>query len=167
MAILDALTIKALGTSTRQQIVKMLSKRPYTASELAKSLGKHVTTIGEHLEVLEKTGLVARKEGNSKWVYYILTHKGEGLMKPNYSWAIVIGSFFSLFIGSYFLYPTASYVMQESKAAVPAAAGDALTVAQEIVGLNIILGYALIGIAILGFAYLGIKHLRAGTLTKR
>ena len=88
--VLDKNTIKALGADARQDIMKMLAKRPYTASELAKITRKHVTTITEHLEVLEKSGLVKKKDSTNKWVYYTLSDKGEHLFKPQfYSWVIV------------------------------------------------------------------------------
>ena len=56
--ILDKKMLKALSTETRQEIIKMLLKRPYTASELSKMLNRHVTTITEHLNILEKSGLI-------------------------------------------------------------------------------------------------------------
>ena len=60
--VLDSKTLKALSSETRQEIIKYLSKRPYTASELSKITKKHVTTITEHLDTLEKSGLVQKKE---------------------------------------------------------------------------------------------------------
>ncbi|MFH0948946.1 MAG: winged helix-turn-helix domain-containing protein [Candidatus Aenigmatarchaeota archaeon] len=88
---LDKETLKALSTDTRQEIIKLLSKRPYTASEISKHMAKHVTTIAEHLEVLEKSGLIKRKESENKWVYYELTGKGEKIFKPTYyTWIITI-----------------------------------------------------------------------------
>src|SRR3989338_8843355 len=88
--VLDKDTIKALSTETRQEIMKMLAKRPYTASEIAKLTKKHVTTVGEHLDVLEHTGLVKKKESTNKWVYYELTDKGEHLFKPGFYTFIVV-----------------------------------------------------------------------------
>ncbi|MFC2142889.1 winged helix-turn-helix domain-containing protein [Candidatus Aenigmatarchaeota archaeon] len=101
---LDRDSLKALSTDTRQDIVKLLSKRPYTASELSKLLKKHVTTITEHLEILEKSGLIKRKDSKNKWIYYELSNKGEKIFKPTYytwvitlSLALVIMVFVSLF----------------------------------------------------------------------
>src|SRR3989344_2493345 len=88
--VIDRQTLKALSTDTRQEITRLLSKRPYTASELAKILNKHVTTITEHLYVLEKSGVVRRKESTNKWVYYTLTDKGEKFFKPYYTWIIAL-----------------------------------------------------------------------------
>ncbi len=88
--ILDKNTIKALAVEQRQEIMKFLAKRPYTASEIAKLTGKHVTTITQHLDVLEGSGLVKKKDSDNKWVYYTLAEKGERLFKPQfYSWVIV------------------------------------------------------------------------------
>jgi len=88
---LDRSSLKALSTDTRQDIVKMLSERPHTSSEIARKLGKHVTTITEHLNVLEKANLIIRKESTNKWVYYTLTQKGEKIFKPaNYTWVITL-----------------------------------------------------------------------------
>ncbi len=99
--ILDKDTIKALSTETRQEIMKMLAKRPYTASEIAKITRKHVTTVTEHLSVLEHTGLVKKKESTNKWVYYELTDKGEHLFKPGfYTFVVVLSvSLVLMFVG--------------------------------------------------------------------
>jgi DNA-binding transcriptional ArsR family regulator len=110
--VLDRETIKAISTDTRQDIMKMLAKRPYTASEISKITGKHVTTVTEHLVVLEKSGLIRKRESTNKWVYYELTDKGEHLFKPQfYSWVVVLSlsvvfmfvGFLRLFEGSIFL----------------------------------------------------------------
>src|SRR3989338_804231 len=99
--VLDKDTIKALSTETRQEIMKMLAKRPYTASEIAKLTKKHVTTVGEHLDVLEHTGLVKKKESTNKLVYYELTDKGEHLFKPGfYTFVVVLSvSLVLMFVG--------------------------------------------------------------------
>jgi DNA-binding transcriptional ArsR family regulator len=99
---LDKGSIKALSAETRQEIVKLLKNRPYTASELSKKLGKHVTTVSEHLNTLEKSDIVFKKDTGNKWRYYDLTNKGQKLFKPQfYSWVLtlaisVVGIFFGL-----------------------------------------------------------------------
>lgn len=99
--VLDKKTIKALGADARQDIMKLLTKRPHTASEISKITGKHVTTITEHLTVLEKSDLVRKKDSTNKWVYYTLTDKGEHLFKPQfYSWVVVFSlSIVFIFVG--------------------------------------------------------------------
>lgn len=99
--ILDKKTIKALGADARQDIMKLLAKRPHTASEIAKATGKHVTTVTEHLNVLEQSNLVRKRDSTNKWVYYTLTDKGEHLFKPQfYSWVVVFSlSAVFIFVG--------------------------------------------------------------------
>src|SRR3989338_5655783 len=98
---LDSKTLKALSSETRQEIIKYLAKRPYTASEMSKITKKHVATITEHLDTLEKSGLGQKKEGK-KWVYYNLSEKGEKLLKPQYySWVVVLSlSLLAFFLGA-------------------------------------------------------------------
>lgn len=98
---IDKETIKAFGSDTRIQILKRLQERQMTASELSKILGKHVTTVTEHLEVLENKKLVHRIERpGRKWIYYKLTGTGEKFTKPashNFVFGILgsVGAIFS------------------------------------------------------------------------
>src|SRR3989344_4584908 len=111
---LDSKTLKALSSETRQEIIKYLAKRPYTASEMSKITKRHVTTITEHLDTLEKSGLVQKKEDEHKWVYYSLSGKGEKLFKPQYySWVVVLSlSLIALMIGTQqFLHIQTSQIM--------------------------------------------------------
>lgn len=123
--VLDKSSLKALGSETRQEILKLLSKRPYTASELSRLLGKHVTTIAEHMGTLESSGLVLKREGSSKWVYYTLTPKGEKMFRPQYySWTLLLAlSVVSIIAGlgriSSSQYGVASRVMESAKDAAP------------------------------------------------
>lgn len=58
---------QALGDPTRRAILDRLSQGPATVSRLAEPLGVTVTAIGQHLQVLEETGLVrTRKEGRTR-----------------------------------------------------------------------------------------------------
>ena len=59
---LDRKTLKALSVETRQDIIRLISNRPHTASELSKKTGKHVTTITEHLDLLAESKLIERLE---------------------------------------------------------------------------------------------------------
>ena len=97
--IMDRKTIKALSTDTRLEITKLLSKRPYTASELSRILNKHVTTVKEHLDLLEKSNLIKREKTDNKWIYYTLSDKGSKIFKPmHYTWTIVIVFFLFIII---------------------------------------------------------------------
>ncbi len=100
---LDKKTLRALSVETRQEIVRLLSKRPYTASELSKKLGKHVTTVSEHLRLLQDAGLIQKNPNGHKWIYFTLAEKGEKIFKPQlYSWVVVLAlSFIMVFFGVY------------------------------------------------------------------
>ncbi|MBI2579223.1 MAG: winged helix-turn-helix transcriptional regulator [Candidatus Aenigmarchaeota archaeon] len=180
MEIMDSVTLKALNTSTRQEIIKHIARRPYTASELSKILDKHVTTVAEHLGVLEKSGLVYRQEGN-KWVYYKLTQKGESLLKPNYSWAVMFSMFFLIAAAGTYLYTSSQDVFMAMDAVT--GAQESATAAQKVspaeqsapaeppapepMNPDAILGLVLTFIGITGITYVAIRNLRAKTLTNQ
>jgi DNA-binding transcriptional ArsR family regulator len=114
--VLDNNTIKALAVEQRQKIMKLLAKRPYTASEIAKITSKHVTTITQHLDVLERSGLIKKKDSSNKWVYYTLSDRGERLFKPQfYSWVIVFSiSIVLMSIGMLRLFSPIDYEMAQT-----------------------------------------------------
>jgi len=165
--VLDRESLKALSTETRQDIIKHLSKRPYTASELAKIMNKHVTTISEHLSILEKSGLIQRKQSKNKWVYYALTTKGEKLFKPNiYTWVVVLSlSLLCLFGGLYSIFSihSSSFSAQTAEKAEGSRELIATTVNQSAPNNSIAytdytltygIGIILIIVAIVGIGYL-------------
>jgi len=156
--VLDRDSLKALSADTRQEIVKLLEKRPYTASELSRKLNKHVTTVSEHLLLLEKSGLIRRKDSGNKWIYYMLTNKGEKIFKPAYySWVVILSiSVLALVFGVQQLF-SAGTVGESYKAPTMEQARD---VALRSPDTGMVLGMILIIIAIIGFVYLIIKKLR-------
>ena len=159
--IMDKQTIKALGADARQDIMKLLAKRPHTASELAKITRKHVTTISEHLEVLERSDLVRKKSSTNKWVYYELTDKGTHLFKPQfYSWVIVFSlSVVFVFVGMLrlFRFETGDARTMAGKEALQATAPTADTSYVATAPVDYI-AYALIILGIIGLAYLAYRH---------
>lgn len=164
METLDKPALKALTTSTRQEIMKLLAKRPYTASELSKILGRHVTTVAEHLEVLEKSGLAQRKEG-SKWVYYSLTQKGVNLFKPSYSWSVVFSLSCVLLLAGGWLYAFSGQSAVEQRMTQEAAKITAPAVAaQRAAEAGAAIGILFIVLGIAGFAYLAIQRLKGRSL---
>jgi DNA-binding transcriptional ArsR family regulator len=50
--------LQALGDPTRRAIVERLSERPHSVSGLAEPLDITLTAVGQHLQVLEESGLV-------------------------------------------------------------------------------------------------------------
>ncbi|MBI4019400.1 MAG: winged helix-turn-helix transcriptional regulator [Candidatus Aenigmarchaeota archaeon] len=113
--VLDKDSLRALSAGTRQEIVKLLKGRPYTASELSKITGKHVTTISEHLDTLCKSGIIEKNDTGNKWLYYKLSGKGEKLFKPQYySWILVLAiSVFGIFFGLSGMFGMQEYVLED------------------------------------------------------
>ncbi len=158
--ILDKQTIKALSADARQQMMKLLANRPYTASEISKLTGKHVTTIGQHLNVLEKASLVCKKP-NHKWIYYELTEKGERLFKPKfYSWVIVFSlSIVLMFVGTLRLFRFETmFDTYTAKESAPLLAQGAM--AADVVQVDYV-SYGLIILGAIGLIYLAYRNLKA------
>jgi len=68
--------LRLLLNRNRIEILRILHRRKYTASELAKLLNLSVPTVLYHLSLLESGGFVKRHDSGRKWVYYELTEKG-------------------------------------------------------------------------------------------
>ncbi len=79
---LDLNSFKALASETRVDLLKKLSLRRATASELAASEHISVQAISEHLEKMKDAGLVRKIDEGRKWIYFELTDKGRALIKP-------------------------------------------------------------------------------------
>lgn len=79
---LDKETFKALASGTRVDILKLLGQRRHMQTEIAAVLSLSTPTVKEHLDALEKAGLVERHEEGRKWKYYSLSKKGKGVLNP-------------------------------------------------------------------------------------
>ena len=53
-----ARVFEALGDPTRRAIIEKLAERPHSVSGLAKPLNITLTAVGQHLQLLEESGLV-------------------------------------------------------------------------------------------------------------
>jgi len=81
--VVDKALLKAIGAESRINILKSLTKRRKTQSELAHELGLSPPTVLEHLNQLADADLVEKFEEGRKWKYYALTKKGKGLVSPS------------------------------------------------------------------------------------
>lgn len=79
--VLDKDTFKSLASDTRINILKEVFKKAKTQSELAEIMNLSVPSIKDHLNSLEKSGLI-EKDDSRKWKYYSLTSKGEYILRP-------------------------------------------------------------------------------------
>jgi DNA-binding transcriptional ArsR family regulator len=82
--------IKALSSDTRVMMLKSLVERRKMPSELSRELKLTPSTIVEHLQVLERSGLIKKIETGHKWRYYELTEKGRSLVKPRFPMQFVV-----------------------------------------------------------------------------
>lgn len=80
--LIDRQTLKAIAVDTRLSILKHLSKRNYTLSELSSLLGLRPPTLKQHLDSLLAADLVKKLDSENKWKYYTLTEKGRRLVEP-------------------------------------------------------------------------------------
>ena len=92
--VLEQGAFKALASPTRISILKTLSQRRHTQSELAAVHKLSIPTVKEHLTALEHGGLVNRYDEGRKWIYYGLSEKARCILDPERKrlW-IVLGMF--------------------------------------------------------------------------
>ncbi|MBI4450362.1 winged helix-turn-helix transcriptional regulator [Candidatus Woesearchaeota archaeon] len=81
--VLDQKTFKALAAETRVSILKTLNKRRHTQTELSAVLNMSVPTVKEHLDAMEKAGLVKMADEGRKWKYYDLTEVSRCILEPD------------------------------------------------------------------------------------
>jgi len=80
--LIDRETLKAIAVDTRINILKILSKKSYTLSDIADMLGLGASTVKEHLDILVKANLIKKEKTERKWKYYSLTFKGRRFIEP-------------------------------------------------------------------------------------
>ncbi|MEM4707153.1 MAG: winged helix-turn-helix domain-containing protein [Candidatus Anstonellales archaeon] len=124
--IVDRELLRAIDADTRINILKSLYKRRKTQSELSEELKLSPPTVLEHVEKLERAGLVKRIEEGRKWKYYELTPKGRKLISPERKpiTAIIMLAVGLLFIWyALFVSPSASVKQESSGMALKAMDG--------------------------------------------
>ncbi len=109
---MDSITLsgnefKALASETRTSIIKHLQQRNHTLSELSKKTNLSAPTVKQHLEILEKAGLVQQMDNGRKWKYYSLTRKGENITsseEPKNILIVLAANFIVLASATYFFF---------------------------------------------------------------
>ena len=79
---LDKDIFDALASEIRIEILKRLDERAKTISEISRETQFYKSAVHRHLSILMENGLVERKDGAHKWVYYCLTIKGKKILNP-------------------------------------------------------------------------------------
>src|SRR2546426_10750103 len=72
----------ALASTDRVRILRALEAHQMTGTEVAAHLAMSKSTAFKELSRLEEAALVARIEGNRKWVYYRLTETASRILHP-------------------------------------------------------------------------------------
>jgi len=131
---LDKETFKALASTTRVDVLKLLGQRNHMQSELASALSLSVPTVKEHLSALERAGLVERHDEGRKWKYYSLTKKGKGVLNPEEMkiWIVLALLVFSV-VGGVWNYFKVLAPVPEARMAVESLAMDAAPMAMKAV----------------------------------
>jgi DNA-binding transcriptional ArsR family regulator len=119
--------LKVLSSDTRVKIMKLLSERNHTLTELSKKLGLASPTIKQHLELLQQSNLIEQNDEGRKWKYYSLTRKGKKIIKPEETSVIIllattgIGliAVVFLFVGLIGSYSVASFEVPASEEKAP------------------------------------------------
>jgi len=73
----DKETLKAISSDTRSEILNLLNNKNYTLSDISDKLKLSNSTVKEHLDILNKNGLIIKEDTERKWKYYSLTPKGK------------------------------------------------------------------------------------------
>jgi DNA-binding transcriptional ArsR family regulator len=91
VTIIDRDVLKVLSVDTRMDILKILAEGERNPSFISKQLHKSDATIIEHLETLQRAGLVKKTETpGKKWVFYTLTERGKGIISSKSRRLIII-----------------------------------------------------------------------------
>jgi len=72
----------ALASPERIRVLRALEERNMTGTEVASRLALSKSTAFKELSRLEEAQLIARVEGNRKWVYYRLTEMARRILHP-------------------------------------------------------------------------------------
>jgi len=139
VTIIDRDVLKVISVDTRMDILKILAEGERNPSFISKKLHKSDATIIEHLETLQKAGLVKKIETpGKKWVFYTLTERGKGIISSKGRRLVIVlgisllalgGGILNLFMSSQFAQTRFLTQTLGEKAAAPAVQ-NASTVAQ-------------------------------------
>lgn len=113
--VLDRKSFEALAVDSRVRILKSLKERRKTLSEISKEQKMSLSGVKEHLETLERVGLVEKIDDGHKWKYYELTKKGMDIVAPRELrvWILLSLSTIALVASMFFLFPTAEIAQDE------------------------------------------------------
>ncbi len=144
--VIDKKVLFALASETRIEILKNLSERRMTLTELSERLKMSKTTIKEHLNRLIEAGLVERVNEGRKWIYYELTEKGRKILYPDDLTKIVL--LLSSAIASVITGLCELYISSRKQIITPTPIPAPTPPPHRLPSIHIPLGLALIGIGV-------------------
>ncbi|MCW1296515.1 MAG: winged helix-turn-helix domain-containing protein [Candidatus Parvarchaeota archaeon] len=92
-------SLKVIVSDTRLKILKSLSQRRKTLSELARELNLAFSTTKEHLDKLIQANLITKVDDGHKWKYYELTPQAQKLFSHKAEIVLILGSISLMLIG--------------------------------------------------------------------
>ncbi len=145
--------LKTLASDTRIDILKALTERRKTVTELAEEFNLSKSTAHEHLLKLAEAGLVRKVDSPNKWIYYNLTEKGLDLIQPRKKKSIILmlaSSLIAFVIGGVQI---ANYYVQvgtQKMLSVPpeAARADEAPIIATVLPISLIVGVGLLGVGV-------------------
>ena len=167
-------TLKALASDTRIDILKELTERKKTVTELSDALNMSKSTTHEHLLRLTEASLVRKIASPNKWIYYDLTRKGLELIKPSDKRRVILLLSSSLLAFAVGGYQVANFIQVKMQRVMMTVAPEAADVSETAIistfPTSLITGITLAGIgillAIVGIKIRGYSSLRNRTLPK-
>jgi DNA-binding transcriptional ArsR family regulator len=165
VTIVDREILKVLSNDTRMDILKILSEGERNPSFVAKKLRKSDATIVEHLQTLEKAGLVKKTVSpGKKWVFYSLTEQGRGIVSSkSRRLVIILATSFIAFaggamsLGRYYAVWSQSFGAEAARAPLAGAEDIATTAVpllqQPTTFLYVSAALSFVGVTLLGFYF--------------
>jgi DNA-binding transcriptional ArsR family regulator len=166
---LNGKIFKILSSPTRRSILKKLSERNKTVTELAEEHGIEKSAILKHIDLMLEEVLIYRRENSNKFIYYGLTDKGREIVcsTEKVEVSILLTTGLLTFLGGIaevytyvrrFLSQPRPPEIPVPPNATPRVPPMVPTVPQEIPKSELIIGIVLITVAVVLFYYMFKKH---------
>lgn len=144
---------KALASDTRIDILKALTERRKTLTELAESLNLSKSTAHEHLLKLTEAGLIKKVDSPNKWIYYELTEKGLDLIQPKRKKSVILLLSSALLAFAVGGYQIANYIQMGTQRMLMEAAPQApgakeASAVGPVIPASLIVGVILLGVGV-------------------
>lgn len=161
VTIIDRDVLKVISVDTRMDILKILSEGERNPSFISKKLHKSDATIIEHLEALQRAGLVKKVETpGRKWVFYTLTERGKGIISSKgRRLVIILGiSILALFGGIANLFISTQFASQNLAEKAATSVSQNLTATAPTIASSPIQSVPILSIILFTLFFVGIAY---------